>query len=76
MARVYTLAGFARHAMPWDDPGAEIDDRAAQEIAAFVNGQPRPTFPDKKDWDGSIPEDAVYDTTQYPKNPFFVPLNQ
>ena len=75
LARVYTLAGFARHAMPWDDPG-EITDRDAQEIAAFVNGQPRPAFPDKSDWDGTIPEDAVYDTKQYSKNPFFVPLDQ
>ena len=62
-----------RHAL--GRPG-EITDRDAQEIAAFVNGQPRPAFPDKSDWDGTIPEDAVYDTKQYPKNPFFVPLDQ
>ena len=46
LARVYTLAGFVRHAMPWDEPG-EVNDLDAQEIAAFVDGQPRPDFPDK-----------------------------
>ncbi len=75
MARVYTLAAFARHAMPWDEPGT-ISDRDAQEIAAFVDGQPRPVFPDPSAWDGTHPTDAVYDTTLYPKNPFFVPLDQ
>jgi thiosulfate dehydrogenase len=73
LARVYTLAGFLRHAMPRDEPGT-LDPRDAQEIAAFVDGQPRPSWPDKKAWDGASPADAVYDTAQYPKNPFFVPL--
>lgn len=59
--------------MPWDDPD-EINDRDAPEIAAFVNGQPRPVFQEKSAWDGTIPEVAIYDTKQYPKNPFFVPL--
>jgi thiosulfate dehydrogenase len=74
-ARVYTLAGFVRHAMPNDQPGG-ITDLEAQEIAAFVDGQPRPAYPDKAAWDGALPFDAVYDTKQYPKNPFFVPLDQ
>lgn len=74
-ARVYTLAGFVRHAMPWDQPG-NITDRDAQEIAGFVDGQPRPAYPDKAAWDGALPFDAVYDIKQYPKNPFFVPLDQ
>ena len=74
-ARVYTLAGFVRHAMPGNQPGS-ITDLEAQEIAAFVDGQPRPAFPDKAAWDGALPFDAVYDTKQYPKNPFFVPLDQ
>jgi mono/diheme cytochrome c family protein len=74
-ARPYTLAGFVRHAMPWDQPGS-ITDLDAQEIAAFVDGQPRPDFPDKSAWDGALPFDAVYDIKQYPKNPFFVPLDQ
>ena len=54
LARVYTLAGFLRHAMPRDEPGT-LDPRDAQEIAAFVNGQPRPSWPDKKAWDGTSP---------------------
>jgi len=73
MARVYTLAGFLLHAMPRDEPGT-IDDRDGQEIAAFVDGQPRPAYPDKKAWDGTSPVDAVYDTERYPTNPFRVPL--
>ncbi len=73
LARVYALAGFLRHAMPRDDPGT-IGDRDAQEIAAFVDGQPRPAFSDKAAWDGTSPVDAVYDTARYPANPFRVPL--
>lgn len=75
LARVYTLAGFIRFAMPWDDPG-EVPGVAAQEIAAFVNGQPRPHFAEPDAWDGTSPVDAVYDTRQYPKNPFSIPLAQ
>ena len=73
LARVDTLAGFLRHGMPRDEPGT-LDPRDAQEIAAFVDGQPRPTWPEMLAWDGTSPADAVYDTKQYPKNPFFVPL--
>jgi thiosulfate dehydrogenase len=73
LARVYTLAGFLSHGMPRDEPGT-LDERDAQEIAAFVDGQPRPTFPDRKAWDGTSPADAVYDTARYPANPFRVPL--
>ena len=73
LARVYMLAGFLRHAMPRDEPGT-IDARDAQEIAAFVDGQPRPSYADKKAWDGASPVDAVYDTARYPANPFRVPL--
>lgn len=68
-ARVYTLAGFVRHAMPHNQPG-EITDLDAQEIAAYVNGHSRPAFPDKAAWDGALPFDAVYDAKQYPANPF------
>ncbi len=75
LARVYTLAGFARHAMPLDQPGG-ITDRDVQEIAAFLDGQPRPTFPNKDAWDGTSPVDAVYDTRRYPKNPFLVSLSR
>lgn len=73
LARVYALAGFLRHAMPRDEPGT-LDDRDAQEIAAFVDGQPRPASHDKRAWDGTSPVDAVYDTERYPANPFRVPL--
>ncbi len=73
LARVSMLAGFLSHAMPRDEPGT-LDARDAQEIAAFVDGQPRPAFPDKKSWDGTSPVDAVYDTARYPANPFRVPL--
>ncbi|HTO88463.1 MAG TPA: c-type cytochrome [Thermoanaerobaculia bacterium] len=72
LARVYTLAGFARHAMPLDKPG-DITDQDVQEIAAYVDGQPRPASANKDAWDGSSPEDAVYDTRRYPKNPFRAP---
>lgn len=68
-ARVYTLAGFVRHAMPHNQPG-EITDLDAQEIAAYVDGHSRPAFPDKAAWDGALPFDAVYDMQQYPANPF------
>jgi thiosulfate dehydrogenase len=73
LARVYMLAGFLRHGMPRDEVGT-LDDRDAQEIAAFVDGQPRPSFANKLDWDGASPIDAVYDPARYPDNPFRVPL--
>ncbi len=73
LARVYMLAGFLRHGMPRDEVGT-LGDRDAQEIAAFVDGQPRPSFPNKLDWDGTSPVDAVYDPARYPDNPFRVPL--
>ncbi len=73
LARVYMLAGFLAHGMPRDEPGT-LDTRDAQEIAAFVDGQPRPAYSDKKAWDGTSPVDAVYDTARYPANPFRVPL--
>ncbi|HET7228431.1 MAG TPA: c-type cytochrome [Longimicrobium sp.] len=64
MARVYTAAGFIRHAMPLTAPGS-LSDREAQEVAAYINTQPRPSFPHKsEDYPASaIPPDAVY----YPK---------
>jgi thiosulfate dehydrogenase len=73
LARVHRLAGFLRRAMPRDEPGT-LDDEDAQDIAAFVDGQPRPAATDKRAWDGSAPADAVYDTARYPANPFRVPL--
>jgi len=41
-ARVYTLAGIIRYAMPSLDPGS-LTDEEALDVAAFVNGKPRPS---------------------------------
>jgi thiosulfate dehydrogenase len=60
-ARVYTLAGIIRYAMPYLDPGS-LSDEDAQHIAVYINSQPRPHFPFKdRDYAGSkVPVDAVY----------------
>ena len=63
-ARVYTLAGIIRYTMPYLDPG-NMTDEDAQNLAAFITSQPRPSFP-FKDRDylvDPLPVDAVY----YPK---------
>jgi thiosulfate dehydrogenase len=63
-ARVYTLAGIIRYAMPYLNPGS-LTDEEAQQIAAFICSKPRPSFP-YKDQDylvSPLPADAVY----YPK---------
>jgi thiosulfate dehydrogenase len=60
-ARVYTLAGFIRHAMPYLEPGS-LTDEEAQQVAAFITSKPRPSFP-FKDQDyliEKLPPDAVY----------------
>jgi thiosulfate dehydrogenase len=60
-ARVYTLAGIIRYAMPYLDPGALTDDEA-QHVAAFINSKPRPAYPFKeRDYrTEKIPVDSVY----------------
>jgi thiosulfate dehydrogenase len=60
-ARVYTLAGMIRHSMPYLDPGS-LSDEEAQQIAAFINSQPRPRFPLKNgDYRKEpLPPDALY----------------
>jgi thiosulfate dehydrogenase len=60
-ARVYTLAGIIRYAMPYLDPGS-LTDEEAQLVAAFINSQPRPVFPFKpQDYlTEKIPPDSVY----------------
>jgi thiosulfate dehydrogenase len=60
-SRVYTLAGIVRYAMPYLDPGS-LSDADAQNVAAFINSQPRPHYPFKdRDYvGGKIPVDAVY----------------
>lgn len=63
-ARVYTLAGMIRYSMPYVSPGV-LTDEEAQQVAAFINSKPRPSFP-FKDADfrvEKLPADSVY----YPK---------
>jgi thiosulfate dehydrogenase len=60
-ARIYTLAGFIRYAMPYLNPGS-LTDEEAQQIAAFIDAKPRPEYP-FKDQDyrvAPVPPDAVY----------------
>src|SRR5262249_58189152 len=59
-ARVYTLAGIIRYAMPYLDPGS-LTDEEAQQVATFITSQPRPRFPFKeKDYGGGEdPGDGV-----------------
>ncbi|HMK72328.1 MAG TPA: c-type cytochrome [Myxococcaceae bacterium] len=60
-ARIYTLAGYIRHAMPYTAPGS-LTDEQAQHIAAYIDGKPRPAFPGKH-LDYQVekrPVDAVY----------------
>ena len=69
-ARTYTLAGMIRSWMPYLNPGF-LSDEQAQQIAAYITSQPRPSFP-YKDGDfvkSKIPVDAVYYTQLYRKNP-------
>ncbi len=65
-SRVYTLAGIIRYTMPYLDPG-NMTDEDAQNVAAFITSQPRPSFPfkDKDYLVDPLPVDAVY----YPKRP-------
>lgn len=60
-ARVYTLAGIVRYAMPYLNPGS-LTDEEAQQVAAFINAKPRPAFPYKQtDYlTEKLPGDAVY----------------
>src|ERR1700674_3520709 len=60
-ARVYTLAGIIRYAMPYLDPGS-LTDEEAQELAAFINSRPRPSYPFKEQdyLTEKLPADSVY----------------
>ena len=60
-ARVYTLAGIIRYAMPYLDPGS-LTDEEAQQLAAFINSKPRPAYPFKaQDYSTEkLPPDSVY----------------
>lgn len=60
-ARVYTLAGIIRYSMPYLAPG-RLTDEEAQELAAFIDSKPRPSYP-FKDQDyrtEKLPVDSVY----------------
>jgi thiosulfate dehydrogenase len=60
-ARVYTLAGIIRYAMPYLDPGS-LSDEEAQNVAAFINSKPRPAYPFKQQdyLTEKLPVDSVY----------------
>jgi len=61
--RVYTLAGIIRYSMPYLNPG-KLTDEEAQQVAAFIDSRPRPTYP-YKDQDyrtEKVPPDSVYYT--------------
>jgi thiosulfate dehydrogenase len=60
-ARIYTLAGMFMYSMPYINPKS-LTYREAQQIAAFIDSKPRPSYP-YKDTDypkSDIPADAVY----------------
>lgn len=68
MARIYTAAGFIRHAMPLTAPGS-LSDEDAQHVAAFINAKERPAYPAKaEDYPAGAPVDAVY-YPRYPEHP-------
>ncbi|NNF57420.1 MAG: c-type cytochrome [Rhodothermaceae bacterium] len=71
-ARIYTLAGFIRHAMPLTVPGM-LTDEQAQHLSAYINSHERPVYPNKEvDYPGvEIPLDAVYDPRRFERNPLF-----
>lgn len=60
-ARVYTLAGYLKYAMPYSAPGS-LTSEEAQQIVAYLAAQARPVFPGKaKDYlAGKVPKEAVY----------------
>ena len=62
-SRVYTLAGIIRYSMPYLDPG-RLTDEEAQQLAAFINSKPRPSYPFKQqDYrTEKLPPDSVYYT--------------
>jgi thiosulfate dehydrogenase len=62
-ARVYTLAGIIRFSMPYLSPGS-LNDEEAQQLAAFINSKPRPSYPFKdEDYRSEkLPVDSVYYT--------------
>ena len=70
-ARIWKLAGYIRWAMPLTAPGS-LSDRDSQLIAAWINAQERPAYPNKAaDFPaGGRPGDAVYDTLIFAQHPY------
>lgn len=70
MARVRAAAQFIRENMPFDAPGT-LTDQQAFDVAAYVNGHPRPDFPGKElDWpNGDPPPDVAYPTRAAQRRP-------
>ena len=60
-ARIYTLAGIIRYAMPYLQPGL-LTDVEAQQVAAFIDSQSRPSYPFKAEdyLTEPLPVDSVY----------------
>ncbi|HVT38332.1 MAG TPA: c-type cytochrome [Gemmatimonadaceae bacterium] len=63
MARQERAASFILHNMPQSSPGS-LSAQQAFDVAAFVNGHPRPDSPGKEDdWpNGGAPRDVPYTT--------------
>ncbi|MFN8533480.1 MAG: c-type cytochrome [Dehalococcoidia bacterium] len=70
LGQVYTLATFIKNKMPANAPGS-INLTEAQNLAAYLDSQPRPVFAGKaQDYIGGVvPVDAVYYPQRYPNNP-------
>lgn len=62
MARLNTAAAFIKHNMPFG--AADLTAQQAYDVAAYVNGHPRPDFAGKEnDWpNGDPPPDVAYPT--------------
>ncbi len=62
MARIERVAAFIYRNMPQVNPGS-LSEQEAWDLAAYINGQPRPDSPAKEfDWPvGGNPKDVPYD---------------
>ena len=62
MARIERVAAFIYRNMPQVNPGS-LTEQEAWDLAAYINGQPRPDSPAKEqDWPvGGNPKDVPYD---------------
>ncbi|MHB1223100.1 MAG: c-type cytochrome, partial [Gemmatimonadaceae bacterium] len=62
MSRLNTAAAFIKHNMPFG--AADLTAQQAYDVAAYVNGKPRPDYAGKEnDWpNGDPPPDVAYPT--------------